>query len=468
MNDHLHPEATGPAAGFVLRTAVWVVGLFALLRFDPVQTSLLIPFASIQERLAAMIIGRPETGVVINSSCTGSDALALCMGAILAFPAAWSRRLAGAAVGFLVVTAVNTVRIANLANVVDRRELFELLHLKVWPAAIILVAAGYVFLWMRAVPLQTTAPAGRERSPLWRFAAPALFLVALYYLVVDRLYASAAVATAAHWAAGIAGGLMNAVGIEASVGGGLLRTAHGNWLVTPACVLTPLLPVYLAAVLMTRMDRRRKALALAAAPLLFLALGSARLLVLAVPPVLIGSHITAVHAFYQLVAALAVVAWAAWRTAPDSPRDSARLLAVALGWGALAALVAGSLDALVLSPLLGAAQQTLHLGHGAVDPQGVLAFLVAFQAALYVAASRALGAPVDRSRWTLGLAAAALLAVGTRIVLGELAVHASLEVPTALLRAWALVVPLALAGLASERDRLGAVFGLEIGHAGAG
>ena len=187
MNDRLQSAVTSPTVGFVVRTTAWIVALFGVLRLERVQAGLLIPFASVQERLAATLTGRTETGVVVDQSCTGSDALALCLGAILAFPASWTRRLIGAAAGFLIITAVNTVRIGTLAAVVDRRELFDLLHLKLWPAAIILVAAGYVFLWMRAVPVPESAPppdGAPARSQLWRFVTPALVLVALYYSVI--------------------------------------------------------------------------------------------------------------------------------------------------------------------------------------------------------------------------------------------------------------------------------------------
>lgn len=471
MNDRLKSAAANPTVSFVLRTAAWVVLLFGALRLERVQAGLLIPFASMQERVAALLIGRAESGVVVDSSCTGSDALALCIGAVLAFPASWARRLTGAAVGFLLITVVNTVRIGHLAAVVDRRELFDLLHLKLWPAAIIVVAASYVFLWMRAVPAPAeSAPSGDDvptRSPLWRFVTPVLALVALYYLVVDRLYDSSAVQTAAHWAASVAGGLMTAVGIDASVGGGLLRTPHGYWLVTPQCILTPLLPIYLGAVLAAPMATRRKFLALAAAPFLFLALGTARLLVLALPPVLVGSHLVAVHAFYQVVAALTVVAWTARRAAPNRLRDSIHLLARSAGLGALAALAAGLLDVFALTPLLGSALQTLHLGHGVADLQGVLVFLLAFQVGLYVAVSRAAGTPAEDSRWQLGLAAVVLVALATRIVLGELTAHLTLEAPTVLLRGWALTVPLVLAWLTAARTRLPVALAPGIGHASA-
>ena len=191
-----------PVTAYLLRAAAWFVGLLGILRLPWAQTHLLLPYTSFQAGIAERLLGE-ELRVVVAVSCSGSDAMAVCLGAILAFPVTWRRRLVAAAGGLAVITVVNTVRLAHLSRVVGDRQLFDLLHLQVWPAFIILVAAGYAFAWLRTA----TVPRGTARDadgagPLSRFpAAPAVataaVLVAAYYAFYERLLASPFLAAAA-------------------------------------------------------------------------------------------------------------------------------------------------------------------------------------------------------------------------------------------------------------------------------
>ena len=84
-------------------------------------------------------MGAPRNAVVVGLSCTGVDAIALCLGAIFAFPAVWSARLWGGMLGLLLITAVNVVRIGTLAFAAENGSLLHLLHVYVWPALLIVV-----------------------------------------------------------------------------------------------------------------------------------------------------------------------------------------------------------------------------------------------------------------------------------------------------------------------------------------
>ena len=79
--------------GFVLRALGWVAVLFGGMRLAWVQDNLLLPSADLQHGLACALTGASRVAVVVDQSCTGSDAMALCLCAIFAFPAAWRRRL---------------------------------------------------------------------------------------------------------------------------------------------------------------------------------------------------------------------------------------------------------------------------------------------------------------------------------------------------------------------------------------
>ena len=91
---------------FTLVTGTWFVGLFGLMRLPWVERALLTPFAEVQQRVADQLTGAPSDLVYADASCSGGDPLALCAGAIFAFPATWGARLRGAAVGFTLITAV--------------------------------------------------------------------------------------------------------------------------------------------------------------------------------------------------------------------------------------------------------------------------------------------------------------------------------------------------------------------------
>ena len=133
---------------FTLVTGAWFVGLFGLMRLPWVERVVLTPFAGVQQRVADQLTGAPSELVYADASCSGGDPLALCAGAIFAFPATWGARLRGATVGFTLITAVNVVRLGNLSLVAEDKALLDLLHVYVWPAVLILVAAGFVYGWM--------------------------------------------------------------------------------------------------------------------------------------------------------------------------------------------------------------------------------------------------------------------------------------------------------------------------------
>ena len=434
----------GTAAGFIVRIAAWIALFFGFLRLPWVQDWLLLPFASFQGDVACSLAGTARGSVIVDLSCTGSDAMALCLGAVFAFPSSWRRRIVGGLAGLVLVSIVNTIRIGSVSRVVDDRELFELLHVYVWPAIIIVVASIYVFLWMRfasAPSAQGSGGAGaltvgRDSGRAWHFAATTIALVTLYYAATPWLFESAAVLGVARWAAGAAGMIMNGLGVDAVVRDNFLRTGEGAWVVTHECVTTPLIPIYLATVLSVRLGPWKRAVALATALPLFTLLGTARLLVLALPKALVGSHEIAIHAFYQLLLGAAALVILSRRS--ERPTAAAmRALGVGFGAGVVTQIAFVYIDLPILNALAG-----LHLGHAWIDGQGALAILSAFQIGLWVAVwmvSRpALGL---RHLWR-GAGALILLQVGLFVVLGELAVHLELAVPVVGIRALALAAPL--------------------------
>jgi exosortase/archaeosortase family protein len=394
--------------------------------------------------------------VAVTAECSGTDVLALCLAAILACPVPWRARLAGATGGIALVLALNTLRIATLGRAAASPALFQALHLQVWPAILILATSSYVFAWMRG-SLGARGPAeegaAREEddalSSIGRRFAPraAVFLVA-FALCGPWIARSEALLEVGAWTTRAAAVLLTAAGLAAAASGNVLATSRGAFMVTPECLATALIPLYVAGVFTVRLTWRWRALALMAAPPLFAALAVARLLLLALPPALAASPLFLVHGFHQLVlAAAGVGALALWLEPPAPGRGgrAARRAGIALGAAALFALLAG---AALTSTLLGGARVMALLDPRTLtelatpgDAQGALALLPAYQAAFLLA----LGITIVAGWRRLALAFAVLLAsqLVLLVVLGE-AGHAGIAPHALVLRAWAVGVPVVL------------------------
>ena len=211
----------------------------------------------------------------------------------------------------------------------------------------------------------------------------------------------------------------------------------GGFTVTQECVSTPLIPVYLAAVLAYSRTWRWGALGLLATVPLFVGLGVARLLVVALPAALVASPLFLVHAFFQLLLGAVVVFLAAfWRFGTGGTALRRALLAVLLG-AAFVYLLGAPYTWLVTSAakVLGGAAP-LH------DPQGAIAALPAFQVGLYVAVWVAAFVAAGWRRLLAGLALLALTQVAGLLALHVLASHSGLTPHVPDVRAWAVVGPL--------------------------
>ena len=447
------PADARRATRFLLGAVLWSVGLFAVLGSPWVESRLVLPLTQAQKEAADYYGGRPATPVAATLECSGADVLALCLGAILACPVSWRRRLAGATLGVALVVALNTVRIATLGHAAGSPALFETLHLQVWPAVLVLATAGYVFAWMRAAvggPADESGEADRAGgavSPLARRFVPwAAVLLVAFALAGPWIARSEALLTAGAWAAGAAAVVLSTAGLAAAASGNVLATSRGAFIVTPECLATALVPLYVAGVLAARLAWPARALALAGAPALFGGLAIVRLLLLALPPALAASPLFLVHGFHQLVlAVIAVVLVAAWRE-PAAARRWARVAGragVALGAAAILAVVAGPTLTSAVRAIAGTLASLAPDALAApADGQGALDVLPAYQAALLLA----LGITAFAGWRRLASAFGALVVsqVALLAVVG-LASQWGLAAPHALLvRAWAFAIPVAL------------------------
>lgn len=464
------------ARNFALRAVAWSVGLFGLVRLNWVETHGLLPLTQLQARLGVGLCGLPASPVNATLACSGADALALCVGVILAYPTSWGKRLAGAGGGVTLVLGLNTLRIGTLGRAAASPAWFEMLHVYLWPAALTLAIAGYVFGWMRVADGKegvVTGAGSRVPESVAEAARPAavssrarltprfMFLTAaglLLFTAASPLYLeSTAVLTVAAFIARVAAAALDVLGVEARATANVLWTSRGGFAVTQECISTPLIPIYLAAVFAYARTWRQGALGLAAAAPLFVGLGIARLLVVALPAALVASPLYVIHAFYQLLLAVVIVTAAAlWRHGAGGTAGRQAAIGVALG-----VAVAGLLGAPYAQVLMRAAETIARAapfgfvaGTPLDDPQGAITLLPSFQVGLYLAVWVAAFVGAGWRRFVTGLVLLDVIQVATLVAVHVLASHYGFTPHVRDLRAWAVVGPCLVVVAVVNVDRL--------------
>ena len=443
------------ARSFALRGVAWSLALFGLIRLGWFEAHAVLPITQFQARLAAGGFGVPALPVETTVACSGADAVALCAAAVLAYPAIWQMRLAGAAGGITLIVALNILRIGTLGRAAGSAFWFQALHVYVWPAVLMLAIAAYVFTWMRIADARPAPPGGppvaavdspRTGGLPARFVWSTAGLVAVFTALSPWYLDSAAVLAVAAFVARAAALVLRGIGVPAEASANLLSTSRGAFVVTQECIATPLIPLYLAAVFAYVSTWRRRAPALLAAFPLFVGLGVARLLVVALPAILVSSPSFLIHAFYQLLLAGVLVSVAAiWRHGAGSTACARALGGVALG----------SAVGLLLAPLSARVLSVAFAGSALDDPQGAIAFLPAFQAGFYVALSVAAFAPLGWRPFALGLLATGLTQLAIVSALGFLIRHGGFVPHVRDIRALAIAGPVlvVLGIVAYERPR---------------
>jgi exosortase H (IPTLxxWG-CTERM-specific) len=92
----------------------------------------------------------------VESDCNGIEPTLLVLSAVLAFPASWSRRIQGLAVGLAVVQGLNLVRIVSLFYFgLWDTEIFDWTHKYLWPVVLTIAALGTFVWWLRTLPSDT-------------------------------------------------------------------------------------------------------------------------------------------------------------------------------------------------------------------------------------------------------------------------------------------------------------------------
>jgi exosortase/archaeosortase family protein len=426
---------------FALLSVAWSLGLFGLLRLNWIETHAVIPLTLMQAAAAVGLFGASAMSVGVTLACSGTDAIALCLGAIFAYPVDWRRRVAAAAGAVGLILCLNTLRIGTLGQASSSPAWFNALHLYLWPGVLTLAIAGYVLWWMHWAdrrPASIERPpsplAAARRAPQTRRFAGFAAGFFLLFLAASPLYLeSTAVLALAGFVARAAAATLAIFGVNAHAAANVLWTPRGGFVVTQECISTPLIPVYLAAVCVYAASWPRKTLGVLATLPLFIALGIARMLVIALPDAVVSSPIFFVHAFYQLLlGAVLVIIAALWRYGGKAALRHA-----------LVGLIVGVMFVQLLGPLYASAV-TYAIGVPPSDPQGAIAFLPAFQVglflALWVAAFMGYRAAGWR-RFLAGLAVLEVTQVAGLLALQTIAAHSHIAVHVRDIRGWAVAGP---------------------------
>ncbi len=162
---------------FVIKFAVFLAILNLILLLPWVDAYLVYPWTVLNARWAVSLANLTEEGYVaqgtlvragwrqvsVEVGCNGVEAVALCVSAILAFPAPWKRRILGILMGIVGVFALNLIRLANLF-IVERHfpQYSELFHVYIWQTLIAAMALGLFLIWGRFIAggFAIAAPAG--------------------------------------------------------------------------------------------------------------------------------------------------------------------------------------------------------------------------------------------------------------------------------------------------------------------
>jgi exosortase/archaeosortase family protein len=88
----------------------------------------------------------------INYECTGVYVLLILFTFLIAYPASWRSRLAGAAVGLVALSIVNVLRISFLVRVAELQPaLFGYMHEYVWQGLFLILVIAYAMTWVEHV-----------------------------------------------------------------------------------------------------------------------------------------------------------------------------------------------------------------------------------------------------------------------------------------------------------------------------
>jgi exosortase H (IPTLxxWG-CTERM-specific) len=166
---------------FLAKFAALLVVFYFLIAWRPVNDAVVVPFTAGIARVSAAVlrvlgedvavsgteVRSSSFAVNIENGCNGVETALLFGAAVLAFPAPWRRRLAGLAVGFVAIEAINLVRVVSLFWIgAHRPALFSSSHTVLWQSVVVLCGVLLFLAWAtREQRARAAAVANRAHTP---------------------------------------------------------------------------------------------------------------------------------------------------------------------------------------------------------------------------------------------------------------------------------------------------------------
>lgn len=125
-----------------------------------VVTSTVLKIMSIPSTYQGSIIQLPSISLDVKFGCNGLEAVMIYSVAVIAFPAAWKKKILGIVAGLIIIQVINILRIASLAySGIHFRRLFEYIHIYVAQGLMIAISLGVFFIYLHYAESKKTATA---------------------------------------------------------------------------------------------------------------------------------------------------------------------------------------------------------------------------------------------------------------------------------------------------------------------
>jgi exosortase H (IPTLxxWG-CTERM-specific) len=155
-------EEKGPMVRFTLKFGAILAGFYAISFLPPCQTIVdgylqvtawvangLLHLIGERSSLTGASIWSQASSVTVTEACSALEFTWFLAAAILAFPGPWLRKLAGVGLGFVVLSALNVLRVASLYLIgVHSVGAFTVVHEDAWPALLILATLLLMATWI--------------------------------------------------------------------------------------------------------------------------------------------------------------------------------------------------------------------------------------------------------------------------------------------------------------------------------
>ena len=159
-----------------------LLALFMAELTPPVQRMVVVPWTNFLAAASAAIVHvvdanvlvygnvlqdmRSGRGISVEAGCNGVEACIMLTAAVFAYPAHLRARMTGLLVGSVAIQLLNLVRIVSLFYLVQWSVVaFELAHLYLWQALIMLDVLVVWLVWLRWVTRQQFAAQPADAAP---------------------------------------------------------------------------------------------------------------------------------------------------------------------------------------------------------------------------------------------------------------------------------------------------------------